>query len=299
MNADLLDWTLCRSFLAILQEGSLSRAAVRLRVTHPTISRHLEELEQRLGTKLFVRSTSGLTPTDLGASLAATAEAMQLAAEAFIRRASAETDQICGSVRITASEIVGAEILPPLLAELREKHTGLAYEVSLTRSTEDLLRRDADIAIRMARPEQSDLVARKVGQMSMKLYAHADWVRKHGFPNSLADLAAAHELIGYDRDPAMLQAFAARGLSLDRDAFGFRSDNDLALLAALRAGFGVGAGYEIVMQRDPQMVNVLPELEQVLEVWLAVPSALRNVARIAATLEALAIGLGRQVRRDA
>jgi hypothetical protein len=121
----------------------------------------------------------------------------------------------------------------------------------------------------------------------------------HGFPNSLADLAAAHELIGYDRDPAMLQAFAARGLSLDRDAFGFRSDNDLALLAALRAGFGVGAGYEIVMQRDPQMVNVLPELEQVLEVWLAVPSALRNVARIAATLEALAIGLGRQVRRDA
>jgi DNA-binding transcriptional LysR family regulator len=248
-----------------------------------------------LGAKLFVRSTSGLTPTDLGAGLAATAEAMQWAAEAFVRRASAETDQISGSVRITASEIFGAEILPFLLSELRQKHPGLAYEVSLTRSTEDLLRRDADLAIRMARPEQSDLVVQKVGQLSMKLYAHRDWISRNGVPNSLLELASAHHLIGYDRDPAMLQAFTARGLSLDRDAFGFRSDNDLALLAALRAGFGVGAGYEIVMRKDPQMVNVLPEFDIVLEVWLAVPPALRNVARIATTLEALARGIRRQI----
>lgn len=290
MNSDLVDWTLYRSFLAILKEGSLTGAAQRLRLTHPTLRRHLEALETGLGAKLFVRSPRGLEPTDLALELASTAETMQLAADAFVRRASAAADEPTGSVRITASEIIGSEILPAMLAEIRNAHPGLEFEVVLTRSVEDLLRREADVAIRMARPVQPDLLARKVGEVTLNLYAHRRWLDRHGPPSGLDDLVAAHHLIGYDRDPAIIQAVERAGGRIDRSAFGYRSDNDLAQLAAVRAGLGVGLGHDVVMQKDPDLVQVLPAFSQTLEVWLATPPALRNVARVAITLEALSRG---------
>ena len=297
MSLERLDWALCRSFLAILREGSLSGAARRTGVAHPTVRRHLDELEATLGSPLFVRSPSGLLPTELARDLQATAEAMEFAAEAFVRTASAEKGAIAGTVRITASEVTGAEVLPPILAAVKARHPGLDFELTLTNATEDLLRRDADIAVRMTRPTQADLVARKVGEVTAGLFAHEQWLAQHGPPESLEQLVAAHQLIGYDRDPLLVREMRARGVKVDRTDFGFRSDNDLAQLAALRAGFGVGLCHTALARRRPGLRRVLPRIGYPLEIWLVVHASMRSMARVRVAFDALVTELGHYGQR--
>src|SRR5690554_6090695 len=178
-------WELYRSFLAVIREGSLSGAARQLGLTQPTIGRHVDALEKALGTVLFTRSQGGLAPTELALALITHAEAMSMAAEALKRTASGEAAEERGTVRITASEIIGAEALPPILTRFREKHPRIAVELVLSNRTDDLIRRDADIAIRMIRPTQSSLVARKAGSVKIGLHGHRNLIEKHGMPTSL------------------------------------------------------------------------------------------------------------------
>jgi DNA-binding transcriptional LysR family regulator len=291
MDSNRLDWSLCRVFLAIAREGSLSGAARRLGVTHPTVRRDLGLLEDALESALFVRSTSGLIPTDLAIELQPIAQSMEAVAEAFMRTASAEAVHIAGTVRITSSELVGVEILPQILAPLAALHPGLQIELAPTRATEDLLRREADIAVRMTRPSQLDLVARKVGRVRLGFYAHERWLAQQPEPDTLSDLVRSRAMIGYDRDPALLRVLRSAGLEVEPTAFVFRCDSDLAQLAALRAGIGVGVCHDLIARRDPALRRVLPEVGYTLEVWLAATPSLRSTARVAATFEALASGL--------
>jgi DNA-binding transcriptional LysR family regulator len=291
MNMQNLDWALWRSFLAILREASLSGAARTLDVAHPTIRRHLDELEGKLGAPLFVRSPSGLVATELAQSLREAAQTMEAAAALLVRTASADAGTSAGVVRITASEIIGVEVLPPILSALKARHPGLSFELSLSNNVEDMLRHDADIAIRMTRPAQDGLLARKVGLIPLGLYAHQSWIARHGEPVSLAELIASGSLIGYDRDPAIIRALLAFGLRATPTDFCFRSDSDLAQLAALRAGLGVGICQQSIAARDPKLKQVLPDFIQALEVWLVTHPNLRNVRRVRATLDALAGGL--------
>lgn len=157
-----VSWDLYCSFLAVSREGSLTRAARRLGLTQPTLGRHLEQLERGLGTSLFVRSPKGLAPTPMALALLKTAEAMEAAAEAFERNAVAELEDLSGVVRITASEIVGIEVLPPRLSELAARHPRLVIELSISNANQDLLRRDADVAVRTVRPSQVALIAQSV-----------------------------------------------------------------------------------------------------------------------------------------
>ncbi len=293
MSIDHLDWALCRSFLAIVRGGSLSAAARRLGVAHPTVRRHLDALESALGAPLFVRSPSGLVPTELAEDLKATAEAMEVGAEAFVRTASAEREAVAGTVRITAMELWGAEVLPPILAALQTMHPRLTFELTLTRQTEDLLRREADIAVRMAKPAQDDLIARRIGPVSAGLYAHETWLARHGVPASLRQLADRGQLVGFDRNPAVLRALTRMGVAADRGSFAFRSDNDLAQLAAIRAGMGVGICHAPIAARDARLVRVLPAIDTRLDLWLAASTTVRAAARVRATFDALARDLGR------
>src|SRR5690348_9795282 len=145
-------WELYRSFLATVRERSLSGAARALGLTQPTLGRHIDELEQALGgIALFTRSQLGLVPTDAALALVPHAEAMAASAAALVRAASGAAGAASGSIRLTASEIVGGEVLPPILADFREGNPGIAVELVLSNATEDLLRREADIAVRMVR----------------------------------------------------------------------------------------------------------------------------------------------------
>ncbi|MCP8941042.1 LysR family transcriptional regulator [Alsobacter sp. SYSU M60028] len=287
MSSAHLDWELCRSFLAILREGSLSAAGRALDVAHPTIRRHLEELEAGLGASLFVRSPSGLAPTELALTLRDPAEAMESAFEQLVRTASGSREAIAGTVRITASEVVGTEVLPPMLARLQERYPGLVFELDLNDGLADVLRRDADLAIRMLRPTQVDLIARRVGTVKLGLFAHQAWLERHGQPESLDALIRARALIGYDRVRLLIEALAAQRVAAKRGDFGFRSDSNLAQFAAMRAGLGVAVCQLPIAARDPHLVQLFPEVGSALEIWLVSHPNLRGSARVRACLDAL------------
>lgn len=291
MAPDDVPWELFRSFLAVARHGSLSGAARALRLTQPTLGRHVDLLEQALGAPMFTRSPQGLLPTETALALVPIAEAMESGAAAMVRVASGQGDTIAGVVRITASEIVGAEILPRILAAFAEQFPQIAIELHLSNRTEDLLRRDADIAVRMVRPTQSGLVARRLGATVLGLYADQKYLDAHGIPTDMAGLQRLR-MIGFDRDPLSARMIEAAGFALTRDMFSLRVDNDLAQLAALRAGYGIGACQVGIARRDSNLVRVLPDAFSVpLETWLVVHEDLRAQPRVRRAFDHLAEGL--------
>ncbi len=288
-------WELYRSFLAVADEGSLSRAARALGIAQPTVGRHVDALEEALGLTLFVRSQAGLAPTEAAAALRPYAETLAATAGALLRAAASQGEGVRGVVRITCSEVVGVEVLPPLLVSLRQRHPELVVELVPTNRVEDVLRRDADIAVRMLPPGQQALVARRVGATRVGLHATADYLARHGMPRRWEDLAG-HALIGFDRETALTRRLRQQLGPMRREAFALRTDSDLAQLAAIRAGYGIGACQCGLAQRGPRLVRVLPELFQIeLDTWLAMHEDLRDNPRCRATFEHLAEGLGRYI----
>jgi DNA-binding transcriptional LysR family regulator len=285
------DWHLYRAFLSVVHEGSLSGAARAVGATQPTLGRQVAALETALGVKLFTRSLNGLSPTEAGMRLIPSAEAMAAAAEAARRSISGEADEARGTVRVTASEIVGGEIIPSMCAQFRALHPRIAVEVSLSNRNEDLLRGDADIAIRMVRPTQGALLARRIGRIDLGLYAHKRYLKAHGVPRTLEDLRS-HALIGFDRGQTYARLLERMGMPFTRDLFAFRSDSDLAQLAALRAGCGIGVSQLGIARRDKNLIPVLHAgLLIPMEIWLVMHRDLRDSHRIRLLFEHLAKGL--------
>jgi DNA-binding transcriptional LysR family regulator len=284
-------WDLFRTFLEVVRDGSLSGAARRLGLTQPTVGRHVDALEAALNLPLFTRSPQGLIPTAAALDLVPHAESMAAASAALRRAASGEAATDRGTVRITASEIMGCEVLPPMLASFRRKHPHVELELTLSNRNEDLLRRDADIAVRMNRPTQKALVVRRIGKTMIGLYAHRDYLAEFGAPKSLADLDH-HCFIGFDRDDRSFRSVRSLATTITREQFGFRCDSDLAQFAALRAGVGIaGAQHALAMQR-PELVPVLQnEVQLSLEVWLAMHENLKATRRVRQLFEHLAEGL--------
>lgn len=290
MNAEP-SWDLYRTFAAVLREGSLSAAARRLGLTQPSVARHIDALEEAVGADLFVRTQRGLSPTDRALALRPHAEALVCASAALLRTASGEAGEVAGTVRVTASEVVGVEHLPPLLARLRRDHPALGVELVLSNAVDDLLQRRADIAVRMVEPAQQALVARRVGAVTLGLHAHRDYLDRRGMPSGLADLAS-HDLIGVDTETPAVRAVLRHLPGIDRSACALRVDSDVAQLAAIRAGFGVGVCQVEVARRDPALVRVLPGVFGVrLPLWIVMHEDLRTSARCRTVFDALSVGL--------
>jgi DNA-binding transcriptional LysR family regulator len=284
------DWALYRTLLAVFDEGSLSGAARSLGLTQPTVARHVDALEAALGADLFVRSQRGLDPTDLARSLRPQAQVMATTAAALLRTASGSLGAVAGTVRISASDVVGVEHLPPILARLRRDHPALVVELSLSDRVDDLLAREADIAVRMTEPTQTALLAKRLPSVDLGFHAHRDYLERRGMPASMADLSR-HDLIGYDAETPALRAMAARLAPLDRQGFAFRADSNLAQLAAIRAGFGIGLCQVRIAQRDPALVRVLLEVALPLPLWIVMHEDLKTSARFRTVFDALAAGL--------
>ena len=290
-------WDELRTFLEVARDLSLSGAARRLGLAQPTVGRHIDALEEALGATLFTRSPRGLAATAAATALVPHAEAMAAAAAALARSASSSAASDRGVVRVTASEIMGAEALPPIFASFRARNPGVAVELAVTNRNQDLARGDADIAVRMVRPTQSGLVARRVGDTRIRLYAHRDYIARFGEPRSVADLKH-HCLIGFDRDNRTFRSAGALAQSLTREDFGFRCDSDIAQLAALRAGVGVGGCQDAIARRTPELVPVLPNAFQfTLEVWLVMHRDLKTAPRVRLLFDWLAEGLKDYVKR--
>ena len=290
-----IGWELYRSYLSVLQEGSLSAAARALGVAQPTLGRHIATLEKSLGLTLFTRSHLGLLPTEAALALKGFAEEMNSTAAAMKRAAESQGAGIKGTVRITASEVMGVEVLPPIVAQLQNEHPALKLELVLTNRVQDLLRREADIAIRMTQPKQDLLIARRVGMVEVGFHAHQTYLNDHGTPHSLEDLAQ-HVLIGFDEETPFVRT-ARKALPVwHRDAFTLRTDSDLAQLALIRAGAGIGICQVVLAKRDTQLVRVLPNhFTFSMETWLTMHEDLRHSPRCKITFDALLAGLQRHV----
>jgi DNA-binding transcriptional LysR family regulator len=284
-------WDFYRSCLAVLRHGSHSAAARSIGVTQPTIGRHIAALEALLGIPLFTRSPAGLSPTQAAEILLPLFETMESASLALQRTASSASGQ--ATVRITASEVMGVRVLPPMLAGLREKHPELDIELSLSNQLEDILRHDADIAVRMVRPGQQALLARQLGRVEIGLFAHRAYLARHGMPQNIEELRT-HTFIGFDRDDSMIRGAGLPKFMHEHGLFAFRSDNQLAQIAAVEAGIGIG-GIQIPLARaTPGLVAVdagFPPFS--LEVWLVMHEDLRESKPIRAAFDYLAGALTR------
>jgi DNA-binding transcriptional LysR family regulator len=282
------DWALMPSFLAVLDAGSLLGAARRLQQSQPTLGRHIALLESQLGTALFERTGRGLTPTAMARQIAEHARGMQDAADALQRSMSRSNQVLNGTVRLTASQTVAAYLLPSILTEMRRELPEIQIEVVASNDVKNLLRREADIALRMVRPDQESLIARKVASIGLGTYAHTSYLKLRGTPAAPRDLLS-HDLIGYDLDNTIVQGFRALGESVTREQFALRSDDHIVHWQAVRAGYGVGFISHNVAATDKRVKRVLPQLRiPDLPVWLTTHREIHGNPRIRRVYDFLA-----------
>ena len=285
------DWTLWRSFEAVVAEGSLSGAARRLGLSQPTLGRHVEALEQSLGLTLFDRTLKGLKPTEAGLRLAEPVRAARAALGEARAIAEGQSVELAGSVRITASAVVSHYVLPGLLGPVRAAYPDVALEIVPSDSVENLLMRESDIAIRMFRPTQLDLVTRHIGDLPIVCCAHSFYLDRRGRPQKLADLFD-HDLIGLDRSDLIIAGGRANGLELSRSDFVLRTDSQTLGWELIKAGLGVGFAQDNLVRRTPGIETILPEIRvPPLEVWLTTHRELFTSRRIRAIYDAISEAL--------
>lgn len=288
-----LDWALLQSFAAVGEHGSLSAAARAIGSSQPTLSRHISTLEQQLGARLFKRASSGAELTEVGLNLMRYAKDMANAVERLSIAAGGKTETLAGTVRITASQIVAAYILPEILTKLREQEPEINLEVIASDQTDNLLRREADIAVRMYRPTQPDVIAQKVGELSMGMFASRSYLERRGTPNSL-EAILDHDVIGYDRSTLIIDGFKQAGIIVDRDFFAFRCDDQVVCWNMVAAGYGIGFNQLKIGDIDPRVERLhMVGTVGALPVWLASHIELKTSPRVRRVFDFLSEALAK------
>lgn len=286
-------WDYIRTFRAVAESGSLSAAARALQITQPTIGRHIDLLEDALNMPLFVRSREGMTLTQKGADLVAEATMMETAAIGFERHAAGLDEDVTGVVRISANEIFGVMILPRILPRFLQDNPKIEVELIVSNSAANLLQRDADVAIRMFRPTQNDLVARKIADLPLGFFGHRNYLSAHGEPQTLGDLRS-HRFIGMDRETSLIDAGKMLGETFTRSDFAFRCDNILTHNEAIRSGIGIGVTHQGLAAHWSNVDQVLPGIPlPALDLWIACHSEVRHNKRIRAVMDFLGEALQR------
>lgn len=277
-----LPWNLIRSFLAVARCGSLSAAAKELEVSQPTVSRDIQAIEKLTSLNLFQRTTQGLNLTDAGKALVESATRMDAAAELFNRQASGLSTELKGDIRISANEIVGVYLLPAAVTEFRRKHPGVQVEILITNQASSLNKREADIALRMFRPTQPDLVARRLPDMQLGFYAHMDYLKQCGEPQSIEEFKK-HNVIGFDNDREFIDAAGEMGIQFTPEDFVLRTDSMLMQINLARAGGGIIGTHTRLAERWPELTRIMHWIPlPMLEFWVVCHSDTQFNSRIRA-----------------
>jgi DNA-binding transcriptional LysR family regulator len=294
-----LEWGQIRSFLAVSRLGSLSAAARKLGVSQPTLSREIQALEHSTELNLFKRTTQGLHLTEAGHALVEAAGKMNAAADQFARQASGLSVELNGDVRIGVNEIVGVYLLPPAIAAFRALHPGVHIEIVISNRASSLSKREADIALRMFRPTQPDLVARRLPDMELGFYAHRDYIEEYGEPSNIDDLKT-HTIIGFDEEMDFINGAAELGYHFVRDNFALRTDHLLAQINLMRAGAGINATHVKLAEQWPDLVRVLQWVPlPALEFWCVTHSDVQYNSRIREVMKFLIQWFSENPYRDA
>lgn len=288
------DWNQARAFLATAEQGSLSAAARALGLTQPTLSRQVAALESSLGVTLFERVGRSLSLTEAGLDLLDHAAAMGAAAGRISLAASGQSQSVEGLVAITASDLLSAYHLPPILDELRALAPGIDIEVVASNEIRDLKRREADIAIRHVRPDQPDLIARQAQPMSAHFYAAPSYLERHGRPRTVADLADA-TFVGIGDVNAYLAAVRPAGLPITRANFRYASNSGIVAWEMVKQGLGLTIMPRELAALTPDVEQVLPDYPAMpVPVWLVTHRELRTSRRIRIVFDALAEAFARR-----
>lgn len=283
-----LDWSLIRAILAVAEAGSLSAAARDLGLSQPTLGRQVQAAEDMLGVSIFRRHARGLELTEAGAALIEPARDMAAAAARLALAAAGRDVRLSGTVRITASMAMAHHVLPPILARLRAEEPEIEIELHASDASDNLLWREADIALRMYRPEQLDLIARHLSDISLGVFAAESYIVRRGAPTTAEEMLQ-HDWVGADRSDLMIRGFAAVGWNVDRHFFKLRCDDQAANWALVCAGAGLGIAQTGIGRATPGMVQVVPDLPLPrLPLWLTAAEALRHTPRIRRVWDALA-----------
>lgn len=288
------DWNDLRYFLAVSREGTLAAAARALKVDATTVGRRLAVLEEELGTRLFDRTPGGFVLTAAGRGIQGTVEGMETAVVAVERRASGEDARLEGVVRVTTTEAFAVHHLLPRFGPFRERHPGIEVQFLTDYGALDLSRREADVAVRLARPQDPRLVARKMGEIAISLYAAEDYLARRGMPDP-ATGCAGHDVIGYAGTAAKwpeakwLSEVAASARVV------LRCNSLLSVVAATGAGVGLGLMPCFKGDTEPGLRRLLPPVAALRrDIWLVVHPDLQQNARARAVLDFLAEVLQRE-----
>lgn len=274
------DWNRARAFLVTVEEGSLSAAARALGATQSTLGRQVSALEEELGTVLFERVGRGLTLTPAGHELVEHVRSMGDAASRVSLAASGKSQTLEGSVCVSASEVDAAFRLPSIIARLRKKEPGIHIEIVATNAESDLRRREADIAIRNYRPTQPNLIAKKVGNIRGRIFATPEYLDRLGNPETAQGFSDA-EFLGFNRSAELIEAMKLFGLELDQKNFPIVSESQIVQWEHVKHGLGIGIMSEDIGNREPSVVQVLPNLDPIMvPVWLVAHRELITSRRV-------------------
>jgi DNA-binding transcriptional LysR family regulator len=287
------DWNHARAFLVTAEEGSFSAAGRALAIAQPTIGRQVGALEEELGVALFERVGHGLELTSAGLDLMEHVRAMSDAATRVSLAATGQSLSIDGSVCITASELIAAHVLPPIIGRLRREHPGIEIEIIASNTATDLRRREADIAVRNFTSTQPELIAKKIAGRNARLYATPAYLEQIGNPRAPADLSKA-DFFGFDRTEIMIKGLRALGIELTPKNFPIVTNNHLVQWELAKQGAGICIVMDEVGDAEPQVRRVLPKLPPIpVAVWLTTHREIRTSRRIRVVFDILAEELSR------
>lgn len=274
-----LNWSLLQSFAAVVESGSLAGAARKTGGSQPTMSRHMGMLEASLGVQLFDRTGVGLVLTPTGVALYEEAKRMSEASKRIALSAAGQSEAIAGTIRISASETMAAWILPHILTRLNQAEPEITIELISSDKTSNLLMREADIALRMFRPSQTELIARKVGSVKIGMYASREYIARRGAPASVSEIAS-HVLISDDLSNDILEGYRTAGVNITRNDFSFRCDSRIVQWKMVLAGFGIGFIQTDVGDKEPNVVKLFQDRNHAeLPIWLTSHAELRTSRR--------------------
>ncbi|MDE4303846.1 LysR family transcriptional regulator [Phaeobacter gallaeciensis] len=282
------DWNHIRAFLATAETGSLSAAARRLNLTQPTLSRQVAALEESLGLMLFERIGKSLQLTQAGVELLEHTRPMGLAADRIALAALGQSESITGTVRITASDVYSAYLLPDVLRRLRQLAPDLHIDIIASNDIRDLMRREADIAIRHVRPEQPELIARLINEETARFYAAPQYLAKAGRPEDLRDLSN-HDFISFGDAEGMVGHLTPLGFPLTKRNFRYETQSGLVAWELVKRGFGIAPMSDRIARQTPEVERLLPQMEPIrFPVWLTTHRELHTSRKIRLVFDLLA-----------
>lgn len=285
------DWNQVRAFLATVEEGSLSAAARALGQTQPTLSRQVSGLEQDLGVTLFERGPRTMTLTEAGVELVDHVRLMGEAAVRLSLAASGQSQSIEGHVSITATDMMATYLLPTALRQLRETAPNIVVEIIASNDVRDLTKREADIAIRHARPQQADLIAKLVGNFTAHLYVSKSYLTRVGRPASTDDLSI-FDFIGMFPNEQFMATIRALGLDLKAEQFKIRTASGTAVIELVRRGMGISFLPRQAADLFPELIPVLTDrISFPIPIWLVTHRELHTSRRIRVVYDLLNVAL--------